>query len=179
MKHLPFETWLFEDDPLSPGNALELQDHLETCEHCSELAAAWGEVTYQLNTAQALAPAPGFTARWRALLKTQRVEKGHRNLRLVVLFVAIGIVALTAIIGSELIPVLTSIAPEVFEWAGKAINIIVRVNLLREILSVLADSFYTAIPLVYRLALPAALAALSVVWFISIRKLGYIPMRRK
>jgi anti-sigma factor RsiW len=179
MKHLPYEAWVFEDGPLSPGDAEELQIHLERCEHCSGLAAAMNEVTHHLTSAPTMAPAPGFTARWRARLETKRAKAGRRNLNLVVVFITIGLVVLNAVIGSELIPFITPIAAEVFEWAGNAINIIARVNLVREILSVLVDNFFSAIPLGYRLALPTALAALSVVWFISIQKLGYIPVRRK
>lgn len=179
MKHLPYEAWVFEDGPLSPRDAEELQSHLEKCEHCSGLAAAMGEVTHHLTSAPTVAPAPGFTARWRARLDAKRAKVGHRNLNLVVIFITIGLVVLNVLIGSELIPLITPIATEVFEWAGNVINIIARINLVREILSVLVDNFYTAVPLIYRLALPTALAALFVVWFISIQKLGYIPVRRK
>ena len=76
MKHLPYETWVFEDGPLSLGDAEELQNHLEICEHCSGLAAAMSEVTYHLTSAPTIAPAPGFTARWRARLETKRAKAG-------------------------------------------------------------------------------------------------------
>jgi hypothetical protein len=76
--HQPFRDWLFTEEPLSPANALLLQEHLRTCEACQKQRLAWNSVQHLLQSSGQVAPQAGFTTRWQSRLSAQRLKKQHR-----------------------------------------------------------------------------------------------------
>ena len=80
MNHQPFENWLLSEDTLSPENASALRGHLETCDHCRELQAAWTDVSNLFQDVPDIEPAPGFVNRWQTRLEVERqVELSVRH----------------------------------------------------------------------------------------------------
>jgi predicted anti-sigma-YlaC factor YlaD len=76
--HQPFRDWLFTEEPLSPADALLLQEHLRTCEACQKQRLAWNSVQHLLQTSGQVAPEAGFTTRWQSRLAAQRLKKQHK-----------------------------------------------------------------------------------------------------
>jgi hypothetical protein len=75
MNHRPFEDWLLNQDPLTPAQKRELQEHLQTCSSCSALV----EVDLALKSVRQVAPAEGFVDRFQIRLAAQRKMLKRRN----------------------------------------------------------------------------------------------------
>jgi hypothetical protein len=75
MDHQPFETWLLADEPLTPQQKHELQEHVKTCPACTAIA----EVNVALKSVRMAAPAEGFTDRFQARLAARKVAQRRRN----------------------------------------------------------------------------------------------------
>ena len=91
MNHRPFETWLLDNQPLTPEEKRGLQIHLQECVHCTALA----EVNLELRSVKMVSPAAGFTARFQQRLKVQRLRE-QRNRLVGVMILAFGGLGLTA-----------------------------------------------------------------------------------
>jgi hypothetical protein len=179
MKHQPFETWLFEREELLEDQEDLLQEHLDACERCSAFAAAHNTIEWQMRKAPTIAPAPGFTYRWRFRLAEQRRRTRNRRLLVIGIFMLLGLAALAVLFWANALAVIKSNAPAILAWVGDAINVIAHLNLVREILGVVLDSFLSDVPMVFRVSLPVVLAGLSVLWIASLYRLGYINVRRE
>ena len=77
--HPPFDAWLLSDEPLTPQQSSDLQEHLRTCEYCRQLEAGWTRLERLMHGAEILAPASGFSARFQARLEAQRQLKHRRQ----------------------------------------------------------------------------------------------------
>jgi hypothetical protein len=75
MNHRPFEDWLLDDQPLTPQQARELQDHVRNCTSCTAIA----ESNLALHAAHRVGPAVGFTDRFRTRLEKRRNEQRWRQ----------------------------------------------------------------------------------------------------
>ncbi len=64
MNHRFFEERLFVDEPLPEEEAVLLEEHLQTCERCRALRAAWQETELELKLTQWVSPLEGFSQRW-------------------------------------------------------------------------------------------------------------------
>jgi hypothetical protein len=179
MKHQPFETWLFDREELSEDQEKLLQEHLDACERCTAFAAAHNAIEWQMRQAPQIAPAPGFTHRWRFRLAAQRRRTRNRRLLVVGLSMLLGLAALSVLFWANAIAAVKPIAPTILAWIGEAISVIARLNLVREILGVVLDSFLSDIPMMFRVSLPVALAGLLALWIASLYRLGYINVRRE
>jgi len=179
MKHQPFDMWLFEEEALSPDQGRALAEHLESCEHCRTLAAAWSAVEGQILSTSQIEPAPGFTQRWRVRLADDNRRSGQRQLGAVLLSMTVGLVTLTLLFGAQLLPLLKPAIPIITQWFSKIVGVIGHLNLVREILGVLFKIMVEDIPMVYRVALPISLAGLSALWIVSLHRLSFQNLRRE
>ena len=173
MKHLPYDTWLFEGEALSPDRYRALAEHLEFCEHCRTLAAAWSAVEGQLISTSQIEPAPGFTQRWRASLADDRHRVGQRQLGTVLLSTTVGLVTLALLFGAQLLPLLQPAIPAITQWFSKIVGVVAHLNLVREVFSVLLEIMVEGIPIVYRVVLPISLTGLSAGWIVSLYRLSF------
>jgi len=82
MNHQPYETWLFSQEELEVEQLKELKVHLHLCEQCDALATAFAEAEGQLCSGDLIAPAPGFTNRWRERIQQRKhvSQKRHTSL---------------------------------------------------------------------------------------------------
>ena len=179
MNHQPFDMWLFEEETPSPDQDRALAEHLESCEHCRSLVAAWGAVEGQLLSTSQIEPAPGFTQRWLASLADDRHRVGQRQLGTVLLSTTVGLVTLTLLFGAQLLPLLQPAIPAITQWFSKIVGVIAHLNLVREIFGVLLEIMVEGIPIVYRVVLPIILAGLSAMWIVSLYRLSFINLRRE
>lgn len=179
MKHQPFDMWLFEEEALSPDQDKALAEHLESCEHCRVLAAAWSAVEDQILSTSQIEPAPGFTQRWRVRLADDRHRVGQRQLGAVLLSTTVGLVTLALLFGAQLLPLLQPAIPAITQWFSKIVGVVAHLNLVREIFSVLFEIMVEGIPIVYRVTLPISLAGLSTLWIVSLYRLNFQNLRRE
>ncbi len=72
-RHLPFEDWIFTEDPLPENDLRELQRHLRECDECRSIDQRWQAARQSLQEAGLQAPSAGFTNRWKAMAR-RRLE---------------------------------------------------------------------------------------------------------
>lgn len=74
MVHQPYETWLLDDERLTPEQERELQTHLRICPKCAALARS----NLALRAAPVISPPQGFTLRFQQRLAAQRQAEAKR-----------------------------------------------------------------------------------------------------
>jgi hypothetical protein len=74
MSHQPFETWIFEPEELSQDEREQMQAHLDSCQECRQLKAAWQNANVRLQVKPMVMPKHGFAQRWEAGLERRQVE---------------------------------------------------------------------------------------------------------
>jgi anti-sigma factor RsiW len=179
MKHQPYESWLFEQESLSQDQSRELEDHLEICDSCHALATAWKDIEGKLLSASPVAPAPGFTQRWRSRLADHRRRTSQLQMSAMLLTTTIGSAALAFLFGVELLPLLQSAVPAFVAWSGKVVNFVANLNPFRMVIGILIEAALENIPLVYRVSLPLCLAGLAALWVVSLHRLSYQRIRKE
>jgi hypothetical protein len=76
MNHQPFDGWLLNEEPITPEQKRELDQHLHSCDYCNALAET-GKV---LRSVKMVSPAEGFTARFQARLAEHKIADRRRKL---------------------------------------------------------------------------------------------------
>lgn len=173
MNHLPFETWLLNEQPLTPDQQRDLQLHLRECEHCTALA----EVNLALHSVKMTAPAPGFTARFQQRLEAQRVRERRNRLAgaLVLIFGGLGLtIWLVA-------PYLVSFLGSPAEWIAAAISFVLSLismmQAIGDIGSILLRILPGFIPPFAWLIIISAVSGFGLLWAVSIWRLTRVPAR--
>lgn len=173
MKHQPFESWLYERETLSQDQARDLKHHLKICERCNTLATAWMDIEAQLFAASLIAPATGFSRRWRVRLADHQRQVNHRQMSAMLLTTTVGLAVLSILFGAELLPLVQPAIPTLAAWGGKVASLVANLNLFRLIMSILVEAIVESIPLVYRVVLPFSLTGLAAFWILSIHRLSF------
>jgi anti-sigma factor RsiW len=172
MSHLPIEQWLFDEESLTPEESQELQEHLQSCDECYRLAAAWRGVQPLLNSPTMLEPAPDFTARWQGRLALER-EALLRRQSIFVLCVSIGGAAVFLMMLIALV-IVSFQSP--LEWllavTAHFVSLLVYTSTLQNVFQVLVE----VIPPGWWVGAMAGLAVVCLAWVISLQKLA--PSRR-
>ncbi|NIS79663.1 MAG: hypothetical protein GTO14_05515 [Anaerolineales bacterium] len=179
MRHQPFETWLFEQEELSGQELRALNEHLKICESCSTFAVAWSAVERKLRGAPSVAPAAGFSTRWRARLLEERKVRHQRQTLSIVFALTVGLIGLWTVAGAQLTAGLQAILPDVIAWMGQVVDVISHLNVVREIWGVILGILISGLPWIFRVGVPALLVVLAILWLSSIYRLVYLPMRRR
>jgi anti-sigma factor RsiW len=76
--HTPYENWIFQQDELSMDERLQLYEHLETCQTCSELEKSWRGIERAFVRSEVVDAPEGFTTRWRESIRP-RLELNQRD----------------------------------------------------------------------------------------------------
>jgi predicted anti-sigma-YlaC factor YlaD len=168
MTHLPFQDWLFEDT-LDATQADQLHSHLETCDECRELQAAFGQVENSLRRAPLVQPAQDFVIRWQGKLELERSRLHKRQIRLGFAFGLGGVVVLLGLLAILLWPLLDSL-----DALGWAIVYQLYLGLLyfrqiAETFAILAKALAPALPLVLSIVALGLLTQAGVLWVVSYR----------
>jgi hypothetical protein len=179
MKHQPFETWIYERETLSQDQTRNLENHLEICERCSALATSWMDVEDQLFSASLIAPAPGFSRRWRSRLVDHRHQVSHRQMSAMLLTTTVGLAVLSILFGAELLPILQPVIPALAAWGVKVATFVANLNIFRMIMGILLEATVESVPLVYRVVLPFSLAGLAAFWVVSLYRLSFRRIRKE
>lgn len=74
MNHQPFESWLLNDQPLTPIEKRDLDAHIRICKYCAALA----ETGIELRSMRTISPKPGFADRFKKRLAAGKIADRRR-----------------------------------------------------------------------------------------------------
>jgi hypothetical protein len=172
--HQPYEAWLFSRESLSLEQRQALQAHLAVCQDCRQLADAWSQVHDIFQRVSQVQPMEGFAARWQvraaALNAAEQRQKYRRSSWWTFAFAA-GMAAV--FLGLLMYHTLTSYSPFYFLFliAYQVSTLLSLVRAVQDLATTLIGTVWTLVPPGYWAALASALALLSVLWIMSLRKL--------
>jgi hypothetical protein len=164
MNHQPFETWLLEEQLITPEQKRELQSHLKACKYCTALY----ETGVVLHSKQMTLPAPGFTVRFKKRLAAQRVAERRRRLWGLVVLILGAIALVLGLTGSTLLSIIDSPAEWLTLGIGYLLFIITSLQAFAEFGLVLLRVIPGFIPPLGWMVIASAIAGLSLLWTISI-----------
>ena len=174
MNHQPYETWLFQDEPLSQEQNVALRAHLDQCQHCEKMSKAWKGLAWQLGRSEMLSPNTGFSQRWKLRLEAEK-NRLHRRQSLYFLgfsLFAAGVLAFGLVL--YLLPFIQSPRLLVWNYLYQFIPFVELFDILQDgilavVLSTLTGLKFSPIWLVFVFGLVVELAVL---WFVTVRKLA-------
>jgi len=175
MNHRIYEEWLFahleSEDELTPQEAAALQEHLQDCTACRQMAGAWQEVDQRLRAEPMLEPAPGFTSRWESRLEARRGSSQRLQILSALAFCLGGALVLVGALAAITWPVLRS--PSVLLWVGvyRLLELFSYVETAQGFLSDLIRLAAGGVPVVWLVIVAGMLCELGVLWVVSFRLL--------
>ena len=171
MNHQPFETWLLEEQSITPEQKRELQSHLKICKYCTALY----ETGAALQSKQIASPAPGFTARFRKRLAAQRVAERRLKLWGLIVLMLGGMAMLFGLAGSTLLSIVNSPAEWLTLGIGYLLFIITSLQAFTEFGLVLLRVVPGFIPPLGWMVIASVIAGLSLLWTVSIWRFTRLP----
>lgn len=177
MNHQQYEQWLLSEEPLSRDQAEKLHSHLNTCEACQRLSAAWSEVLQLVRSAPLVEPESGFVARWQARLDVQiareRQALHRRQSWMVLILTTLGAVSLLALVVTQLSSIFSTPSQFLVYWLGQMTALLTTANAVQELANVLIRTISRVIPLSYWITLLAGLSVLFLFWILSLQHIYF------
>ncbi len=174
MNHQPFEQWLFSEEPLSPDQSRALQAHLETCESCRQLSAAWSGVQTLFEEVTPIEPSPGFTIRWRARQKAQLRQERYKKERQqswITLMVSIaGAVLFLGLMVTQIFATVETPTQLLFIWIFRVTDFVSMIIAAGDLMVTIMDITFGLVAPVYWAAVAAGLGLLSLLWIFSLHQ---------
>lgn len=181
MKHQPFETWLLNNDPLTPEQAQSLDEHLNSCESCQLLKTAWIGVENLFQDVPEIPPVAGFTNRWQARLKQENqahLASRHRWQSWIVLILITNAVSVLAVLlGMQFFNTFDSLTELLLVWVYRLTSLLSVVNLFQNFLAIMIRTVPGLLSPGGWAILASVVSAGSVIWVLSMAKLARIPRR--
>ena len=181
MNHQPFEAWLLSDEILSPEDALELEKHLGTCNHCAGLRAAWSGVMHLFEDVSDIEPPPDFMNRWRKNFSLDRqIELSNRHRwQSVIMLILIGnvIAALVFFLGTQFLTTFDTPTEVFLSLVYRMASYMSFANGFQNLTSTLFRALTSIIPAGMWAVLGAGLVGSGAIWVISLKSLSVLPRR--
>ena len=181
MKHQPFETWILLDEPLTPEQTRELEEHLHTCAHCRQLRDAWHGAQALMNESQAPEPAPGFTQRWEERLLLERrkqlLTRHQWHAWIILILIANVVSILGVVLGFQFFATYDSFAEILLVWVYRIASFLTVVNVLQNFISTLLSVIPGLLPTGGWIALAGVLITGMLLWIVFMASLVKIPRR--
>jgi hypothetical protein len=171
MVHQPFETWIVDQIEMSAEQQKELKAHLLVCQQCTRLQTGWQSVNQQLNTRQMVAPAPGFTQRFKINLEQRRIEEQRKQARKFLLFLLLGIIGLSAVLAGGLI-LTSSPADWLAALLGSFTQTVVSLSRVERWAITLVQIFPPAVIIGFWILMTSTLSLVVLVWMTSLWRLS-------
>ncbi len=169
--HQFFEERLLTEATLSPEEALQVQEHLQTCESCRRLSYAWEEVEEQLEKSPIVSPTPGFIRRWEVRLAEEQERIRRQQTTLILSFSLGGAVLSLLIVGFLLLPLLQSPYPYFLVWAYQVVTSFYFASSVSLALGTVIQTIYEIMPPTLWIAVFIATGALCALWIFTLQKL--------
>lgn len=169
MNHQPFREWLVSEESLSTEQSQALQDHLSTCDSCSQVESALKEVELAIRKVPQVEPALGFRMRWQEHLSEYQ---SHRQSRLGWISIAATVLIATGllvVLATQLWSLIEAPGPFLAVWLDRLVGIAAMYYLLRDVASSFtwSTSFYTFIGMFFLMGI---ISFMSVLWLVAYRK---------
>jgi predicted anti-sigma-YlaC factor YlaD len=171
MNHQPFEDWLFADYTLSSSEKAALEQHLQVCDACRELAGAWGEIEMLFRRAPLVQPEVGFAQRWHTRLANQQEKRQRRQTLGLFAFYVGGAAILLLMLILMAVPFLQSPAPIILALAVRFTSWFSIIDVVIEFMSTLLKTIYSVVPTTLWIGIGVALLSLCFIWIIAFRRL--------
>jgi anti-sigma factor RsiW len=171
MNHRLFEDWLLSDEPLEPEQRAELQEHLETCESCTRLAAVWQDTEALLSSTPMQAPQPGFTQRWQSRFAADVVRRQRKQTMLMLAFYLGGALFLMVPLVLILWPVFFAPQPIILAMIYRLTSWFEAGQLVVDFVSTLLVTMLGVVPPTLWIGIGVAFTSLCVLLIVALRKL--------
>jgi hypothetical protein len=169
MNHQPFREWLLSEEHLSVEQTQALQDHLASCESCSQIESDWNELEVVIQKSPQIEPAPGFTRRWQVnLVEYQSVQQKRRGW-LTIGVTSLIVTSLLVLLITQLWSLLQAPGPYLAVWLNRIVGVVSIYYTIRNISSSFSWNIpvYTFIGLFF---LVGMISFMSVLWLATYRK---------
>ena len=181
MKHQPFETWILLDEPLTPEQTRQLENHLQGCEHCRQLRDAWIGAQALMNESPAPKPALGFTQRWEERLHLERRKQllaRHQWRAWIILILIANVVSILAVVlGFQFFATYDSLAEILLIWVYRIASFLTVVNVLQNFIATLLSVIPGLLPTAGWIAVAGVLITGMLLWIVFMASLVKIPRR--
>ena len=171
MKSRQLDDWPMDDRELTASDRERLEQELKESPELQQELGAWQAIETSLQEASMVSPEKGFTQRWQTRLAARRERRSQRQVNWLLGLLMMGAISALILIGLD---TLTSPA----QLGSAVIETILRVGKLigsgARYLAILGDGW----PALFgALALSAALAWVSVLWFAAMYRYAFGQIR--
>ena len=181
MNHQPFENWLLSDEPLSPDDNRDLEEHLEICQHCQDLQEAWSGVLDLFQDVPELEPTPGFVNRFQDYLmmeKQMETSVRYRWQSMIMLTLIINAVAgLVVLLGTQFLTIFDSPISLLLSGIYRLASFVALINVVQNFALTLYHAITSIVPTGIWVVLALGLVGSVATWIISITSLAVLPRR--
>ena len=171
MNHLPYEDWLFSDDPILPEQNNELQIHLRECDSCRQLSESWVDIQNLLHLPHQVKPQAGFSARWQTRLEEQARKNKHRQSWIMLILTGGVAVFLLILMGVNIFTSVEQPLQLLLMGTNKLIEWLSVIKALNEVFSALVEMVSIMIPPVWWVLFAGMISLLCLLWFYSLKQL--------
>jgi hypothetical protein len=168
MSHQPFETWIFTQEDLTPEQAQELQEHLQECDQCYGLAAAWRQVEPLIVIPPMVAPEPGFVARWQLRLEKERLALHRRQSLLVFVLGAGSAFVFLAMMAAMVLFRYSSPLDWLLALTSQLVSLVFLADTFRQIFDILLKT----VPVSWWVGAGVGIFTLCLIWVYSLQKVA-------
>lgn len=173
MNHQPFRDWLLSEEKLSAEQIREMEEHLQSCESCSQTKAAWRQVASAFSAVPQVQPEPGFTLRWQAHLAEYLAQKQKRRNWMVIGLNLVVILSLLGLVSTQIWALIEAPGPYLVEWFSRVFSLVTIYYTLQDFFESLSVNI-SLLPLIGMFFLVGIISFMSVLWLATYRKLSYV-----
>ncbi len=169
MDHQPFRNWLVSDEQLTAEQKQSLQEHLATCESCSQIKSSWKELDLHFQNSVEVSPAAGFTQRFQSRLVEYQAAQQLRTSWLTIGAMALLAIILLGMLVSQVWQLIQAPGPYMMVWFDRLVSVISVYYLLQNITGSFTWStpFFTFIAMFF---LVGMVSFMSVLWLLAYKK---------
>ncbi len=176
MNHQPFRDWLVAEEPLSTDQTIALQEHLQACNSCQQIARSWKDLELVMRQSSQVAPPEGFVLRLSS--RIQRQQMHHRVVRNWAFAGVIGLAAglFLLLLVTQILSIIQSPATYLTTWLNFLVQLVSYVFMVASIIESIEISrpLYTLLGMFFLFGI---VSFLSVLWLATYRRLS-MPVRQ-
>lgn len=175
MNHQPYRDWLLAEQDLTVEQSQAMQEHLRSCESCSQIESAWIDLEAVFHKSTQVEPASGFTERWQAHLAEHQAHQQKLRGWWTISVTSLIVTSLLVLLIVQLWSLLQS--PDLFwvEWLNRVIGVISIYYTIQNLVSPYSWQIpvFTFIGIFF---LVGIISFMSVLWLATYRK--FVMVRR-
>jgi hypothetical protein len=169
MDHQPFRNWLLSEERLSAEQIQSLQQHLASCESCSQIESAWKEVDFQFQNLSLVAPKSGFTERFQDRLVEYQSARQLRKGWLTIGATAFIAILLLALLVTQVWELIQAPGPFMMAMLERLVSVISIYFLLQNVIGSISWST-PVLTFIVMFFLVGIVSFMSVLWLLMYKK---------